>query len=154
MSTATITRDTRPILVGVDGSSTSVEALRTAGRLGAALNLPIRAVTTWVVDPGFGGYVPIDVTGPQEVAQEILDRALAVAFDGEPPVDLEAALVYGPAAPTLIEQSETASMMIVGSRGLGGFRGMLLGSVSVACVHHAHCPVLVIRPEERTADSA
>lgn len=148
MSTTADTRDTRPILVGVDGSTTSIQALRTAAQLGAALDRPIRAVTTWVVDPGFGGYVPVDMTGPQEIAQETLDGALATAFGGEPPVDLEAVLVYGPAAPTLIEESERASMLIVGSRGLGGFRGMLLGSVGVACVHHAHCPVLVIRPEE------
>jgi len=154
MSTSTDTRDTRPILVGVDGSPTSIEALRTAARLGAALDLPIRAVTTWVVDPGFGGYVPVDTTGPEQMAQELLDRALAAAFDGQPPADLEAALVYGPAAPTLIDESENASLIVVGSRGLGGFRGMLLGSVSVACVHHAHCPVLVIRPEERASGTA
>lgn len=143
------TTDTRPILVGVDGSETSIEALRTAARLGDALNLPIAAVTTWVIDPVLAGYMPVDTAGPEEAARAVLDNALAAAFDGEPPVDLEARLVYGPAAPTLVEESKGASMMVVGSRGLGGFKGMLLGSVSVACVNHAHCPVLVVRPRKR-----
>jgi len=143
------TTETRPILVGVDGSPTSLEAPRTAARLGAALDLPVRAVTTWVIDPVLAGYVPVDTTGPEETARAILDQSVAAAFDGEPPVDLQADLVYGPAAPTLVEESRTASMLVVGSRGLGGFRGMLLGSVSQTCVQHAHCPVLVIRPQAR-----
>lgn len=145
------TIETRPILVGVDGSETSIEALRMAARLGSALHLPIEAVTTWVVDPVLAGYVPVDTTGPEETAQAILDGAIAAAFDGEPPVDLAAKLAYGPAAPTLIDESKHASMLIVGSRGLGGFKGMLLGSVSVACVNHAYCPVMVVRPERRAA---
>lgn len=148
------TIETRPILVGVDGSETSVEALRTAARLGAALHLPIEAITTWVVDPVIAGYIPVDTAGPEEAAQAVLDGAIAAAFDGEPPVDLEAKLVYGPAAPTLVEETRHASMLILGSRGLGGFKGMLLGSVSVACVNHAFCPVMVVRPQKRAAAAA
>lgn len=140
------TFETLPILIGVDGSETSIEALRTGGRLAAALDLPVLAVTTWVIDPVWGGYLPVDPHTPEDLAVELLDGAVATAFDGEAPVDLEKRTLYGPAATALVDASREASMLIVGSRGLGGFRGMLLGSVSTACVHHAHCPVLVIRP--------
>lgn len=148
------TIETLPILIGVDGSETSIEALRTAGRLGAALDLPILAVTTWVIDPVWGGYLPVDPDTPEDLAQDLLARTVATAFDGEPPVDLETRTLYGPAATALVDASREASMLVVGSRGLGGFRGMLLGSVSTACVQHAHCPVLVIRPRPVPAAAA
>lgn len=147
------TIETLPILVGVDGSETSIEALRTAGRLGAALDLPVLAVTTWVIDPVWGGYLPVDPSTPEDLATELLEGAVATAFDGEPPVDMESRTLYGPAATALVDASREASMLVVGSRGLGGFRGMLLGSVSNACVHHAYCPVLVIRPRPVAADA-
>ena len=148
------TIETLPIFVGVDGSDSSLEALRTAGRLGAALNLPIIALTTWVVEPVWGGYLPVDALNPEQVAREVLADAVSAAFDGEPPVDLETRVRYGPAATALVEESAHASTLIVGSRGLGGFRGMLLGSVSNVCVHHARCPVLVIRPRGALAAAA
>src|SRR5690606_39725527 len=123
-------------------------------RLGAALDLPVRAVTTWVIDPVLAGYVPVDTTGPEETARAILDQSVAAAFDGEPPVDLQADLVYGPAAPTLVEESRTASMLVVGSRGLGGFGAMLPGPVSQRCVQPSNCPGRVIRPQPRDGPPA
>lgn len=144
-----VTNTRGPILVGVDGSETSIEALRTAARLGSALNLPIEAITTWVLDPVLAGYAPIDPTDLEESARAVLDGAIAAAYGGEPPVDLATKVVYGPAATTLVDSSERASMLVVGSRGLGGFKGMVLGSVSMVCVQHAHCPVLVIRPDQK-----
>ncbi|WP_343048836.1 universal stress protein [Microbacterium immunditiarum] len=63
-------------------------------------------------------------------------------------------MLTGPAARTLIELSKSCGMLVLGSRGLGGFAGMLLGSVSAACVEHAHCPVFVVRPRRGLNGSA
>jgi nucleotide-binding universal stress UspA family protein len=60
-------------------------------------------------------------------------------------VDVEWLAVPGNPSEVLIDASEGATLLVVGSRGVGGFRGLLMGSVSTQCVHHSHCPVLVVR---------
>jgi len=79
-------------------------------------------------------------------AKELLQRTEAAA----PPtddIDVEWLGVPGNAAEVLITASRGAALLVVGSRGLGGFRGLVMGSVSSQCVHHSHCPVLVVREE-------
>lgn len=145
---------TERIIVGVDGSETSIAALRQAARMAAAFDAPLDAVTTWEYPPSVV-YYPMTDWSPEEDAKEILATAIDQAFDGSPPPNLTAHVRPGPAAAALIDESKTAGLLVLGSRGHGGFVGMLLGSVSTACVHHAHCPVLIVRPPRpETAEGA
>ena len=135
-----------PILVGVDGSDSSLDALRYAAKLSAALGIPLRAVTTWDYPALIDLYPSAGWTQDKDAAV-VLDAASKDVFAGDPPADLSASVLAGPAAPVLIEQSRGAEMLVMGSRGRGGFTGLLLGSVSATCASHAHCPVLIVRHE-------
>lgn len=134
------------IVVGVDGSPLSIEALRWAARLQPTVGGPIRAIAAWHVptsSAAFVQYPGID-WNPEQDAAGILDEALTEAFGDSRPEGLTASTVEGRPAQVLVEASEGASMLVVGSRGLGGFMGLLLGSVSRACAEHAKCPVMVL----------
>lgn len=132
------------ILVGVDGSSSSVAALRYAAHLAEALDAPLEAVTTWTYPPFSAPYTVIDWS-PENDAAAILEEAIDAAFGPHPPERLTRKVRSGPAARTLIDMSEHSALLVLGSRGRGGFAGLLLGSVSATCVEHAQCPVLIMR---------
>lgn len=149
----TETRRNTKVVVGVDGSSSSIDALRHGATLAAALSVPLAAVMAWDY-PALVTYSPLVDWSPEADAAAVLTEAIAEAFDGAPPRDLESRVVPGPAARALIEYSREAAMLVVGSRGHGGFVGMLLGSVSAACAQHAHCPVLIVRSPRVTAAGA
>jgi nucleotide-binding universal stress UspA family protein len=83
----------------------------------------------------------------------VLDGAIEIAFGGNPP-ELTRTVLTGAPARTLIHASKNASMLVLGSRGHGGFVGLLLGSVSAACAEHADCAVLVVRAQEDAAYDA
>lgn len=134
------------IVVGVDGSASSVDALRYAGRISTALHTPLHVVITWTAPP-IDPYLAIEWS-PEDDARGVLDAVIDDAFDREPPPDLTRAALLGGAARTLIELSDAAAMLVLGSRGHGGFVGLLLGSVSAACAEHAHCPVLIVHTRE------
>ncbi|WP_141938934.1 universal stress protein [Microbacterium sp. SLBN-154] len=133
------------IIAAVDGSPSSTEALRYASRLADALHAPLDAVITWSYPP-YSDPAFISAWSPKDDATTILDDAIRQAFGENPPAEIGRRVLAGAAAPTLIELSGSAAMLVVGSRGLGGFAGLLLGSVSAACAEHAHCPVLVVHP--------
>ena len=137
--------DRSRIVVGVDGSEPSIAALRHAAELAEALRCSLEVVTTWVA-PMAGGYRSRGDWPPEQDAQTALQESISAAFGDQPPADLTATTIPGPAALTLIEVSADARMLVVGSRGRGGFAGLLLGSVSATCAEHARCPVLVIHP--------
>lgn len=138
------------IVVGVDGSDASVEALRQAQRLAGPLSANIVALACWDVPPVYDGYVAMGINDFDVRAGEILQETVAKAFGGETPANVETRLVQGHPRRTLIEESRTADLLVLGRRGHGGFGGLLLGSVSSALVAHAHCPVLVVHtPEKR-----
>lgn len=139
---STVADPTR-IVVGVDGSDSSIEALRYAATLSTALERPLEVVTTWV-SPMAGSYYSRGDWPPEDDAKSLQREAIIEAFGDTPPVGLTARLIAGPAASTLIEESATAGMLVLGSRGHGGFVGLLLGSVSATCAEHAHCPVLIV----------
>lgn len=138
------------ILVGVDGSDSSIDALREAAAIAKALEAPLEAVTAWEY-PALVGYYPITDWSPEEDARTILTTAIDQAFQGAPPPDLTTNVWHGPPARVLIEQSRQSRMLVLGSRGRGGFVGMLLGSVSAACAGHAECPVLIVRSSRSVA---
>lgn len=132
------------IVVGVDGSESSLNAFRLAARIASAFECSLQAVTVWNLPAGFE--VPL-MTGwsPEEDANEILRAAASAVFGDELPSWFCSSTRRGSVAHTLIEASDGAEMLVLGSRGHGGFVGLLLGSVSAACVEHAHCPVTIAR---------
>lgn len=131
------------IIVGVDGSEASIEALRLGTRMAEALGMRLEAWGCWEYPSGYEGYLAMGVEGFGHEAEEKLENALTEAFGLNRPRNFTARLIHGSAREVLIEGSRDAAMVVVGSRGHGGFAGLLLGSVSAACVAHAHCPVLV-----------
>lgn len=146
----TSTPDRDRIVVGVDGSDPSIDALRYAATLAEALSCPVQAVTTWV-SPMTGSYHFRGDWPPEADAESVLRGSIIDAFGDAPPPGLTKTTIGGPAARTLIELSADARMLVVGSRGRGGFAGLLLGSVSAACAEHARCPVLVVHTSTPTA---
>jgi nucleotide-binding universal stress UspA family protein len=135
------------IVVGVDGSESSKQALRWAARLAAADGSRIEAVTAWDYPQSFNA--PVDVSWRPDVdADTVLRETLDEVFGDDRPEGLQPEVVHGSARTVLIEASRGASLLVVGSRGHGGFAGLLLGSVSSACSEHAHCPVLVFHDRD------
>jgi len=135
------------IVVGVDGSPGSKLALRWAQRLAENLGAYIEAVTAWQYPPTFGWSVPTGTWTPQTDADKTLEAVVNEVFGTHRPADLRLTVTEGYPAHVLMRASSQAMMLVVGSRGLGGFTGLLLGSVSANVVHHAQCPVLVVHPE-------
>ena len=141
-----VTMADKRIVVGVDGSPSSIKALRWAIRQAKLTGAEVEAVTAWSYPSGYG-WAPfsdgaVDLEGD---AGKILAEALAEVSGIAPDVVVEPLVVYGHAADVLVRAAKGADLLVVGSRGHGGFAGMLLGSVSQHCVHHAPCPVLVLR---------
>jgi nucleotide-binding universal stress UspA family protein len=136
------------IVVGVDGSRASHQALRwaaaEAGRRGAALDVVHAWMTPYPLNPPdyFTDPAPFQARGA-----EVLERALASLTLPEPaPTEVRPVLVQEYPSTALLQAAEGAALLVVGSRGRGGFSGLLLGSVSQNCVQHAPCPVAVIPP--------
>ena len=129
------------IVVGLDGSEHSIAALRLAKRIADALHASVHVVAAWewpfMWDP---------LATPDYIPEREARLAAAAAVDEVfgAGVDLPLDVVQGSPAKALIDASMGAEMLVVGSRGHGGFAGLLLGSVSAACAEHAHCPVLVV----------
>lgn len=137
------------IVVGVDGSEPSIEALREAQRLAVPLGAEVHAVAFWDFPPVYEGYVAMGITGFREAAGEVLKQSVEKAFGVDVPPNVMSHLEQGHPRQGLIQASRGAEMVVVGRRGHGGFGGLLLGSVSSACVAHAHCPVLVVHTPEK-----
>lgn len=141
-----VTADADRVIVGVDGSAPSIAALRYGARIAAAFDAPLEAVTTWAF-PRLADAYTVAAWSPEEDATAVLDASIEQAFGSEPPAGLVGTVLPGPPARTLVDLSRNAAMLVLGSRGRGGFAGLVLGSVSSACAAHAHCPVLVVHGE-------
>jgi nucleotide-binding universal stress UspA family protein len=140
------------LVVGVDGSETSTWAVRWAAREANLRGANLELVSAWEVpisDVGFGfglgGVSEETLKALQQSAEEILAGAAHVVREEASDVEIETRVVEGQAADVLIEASRAAGLLVVGSRGMGGFRELMLGSVSQQCAHHATCPVVIVR---------
>lgn len=132
------------IVVGVDGSAPSKDALRWAARIATATGGVIEAIIAWEFPQTYGWPVGMDDWRPDVDAAEVLRQTLDEVFGKERPTGLRTVVAEGHARQVLLSASDGAEMLVVGSRGHGGFAGLLLGSVSAACAEHARCPVLVV----------
>lgn len=136
----------RPVIVvGVDGSEDSREALRWAARQAALTGAGIRAVTAWQV-PSWRIYLVPSYTEAdyEREAAEMLDKAVQHALGPDPGPAVVSRLAQDRPAVALLREAEDAELLVVGRHGHGELPGMHLGSVATYCVHHAPCPVTVI----------
>jgi nucleotide-binding universal stress UspA family protein len=131
------------IVVGVDGSPTSMRALAWA-----AAEAELRGMALEVVHADFSRQVALKALAPGmlEVEQSVLDRAVVRGRALAPGILVVGRICDPPAGEALITASDGAEMLVVGSRGLSGLKELVLGSVSSECAHHARCPVVIIRP--------
>jgi nucleotide-binding universal stress UspA family protein len=136
------------IVVGIDDSPAAAEALRWALEEARLRGATLEVVHTWafpVANELPGGEVNRLVTDLDRAASEVLDEVVDRTVGADPGVNVVRRVLEGPPARTLIEAAAGADFLVVGSRGRGGFAGLLLGSVAQQCVHHAPCPVVVVR---------
>ncbi len=134
------------VVVGVDGSPASKDALRWAADYARLTRTPLLAISAWhwPVTMVVSLPAPVDFD-PTADAQRALDAILAEVLGDDPGFPVTTRVVGGAAAEALIAASHGARLLVVGSRGHGGFAGLLLGSVSEQCTHYAACPVVVVR---------
>jgi nucleotide-binding universal stress UspA family protein len=137
------------IVVGVDGSESSKEALRWALAEARMRGSRVLAVHAWSL-PAVAAYAympseAFDLELLRTSAEERLEAIVAETRDAGAGVEVEQLAVNGLPSKILVEAAEDAEMLVVGSRGHGGFTGLLLGSVSQQCAHHAQCPVVIVR---------
>ena len=147
------------VVVGVDGSPAGARALRFAAEEARLRGAVLRVVHAWsmpLVDAAPDPFL-IEFPGPtgpevgelidaaREGADAVADRAVADALETAPGIEIERELVEGPAADALVECSEGATLLVVGSHGHGRLASALLGSTSSRVIEHAPCPVVVVR---------
>jgi nucleotide-binding universal stress UspA family protein len=138
------------IVVGVDGSEQSRNALRWAARLAPAMDADIDALAVWHSPALVWGPPPVEFTHPpEEHMKKVLTATVDAVFGANRPRNLRMLVREGHPAELLTGRSCDATMIIVGSRGLGGIKGVLQGSVSRYVSAHASCPVLVVHAAER-----
>lgn len=151
--------DSQAIVVGIDGSDASLNALDFAIAEASATGRSIRLVGAYTIPSVAAAtidvsYVPIDDSAVRAAVTESLKAAAAKVKEAD--VAVEAIIEIGDAAGVLVEETAQASLAVVGSRGRGGFAGRLLGTVSSALPAHSHCPTIVVpvgwsKDAERTA---
>jgi len=138
------------IVVGVDGSGGSREALRWAFAEATLRSDPLEVVIVWQYPitaslPTFGA-----MNTPDDFETEARTTLLSILADegitAESPVPVSTLVAEGNPARALLDAADAAELLVVGSRGHGGFAGVLVGSISQQCVHHAKCPVVVVHP--------
>ena len=136
----------RPVIVvGVDGSGLSVQALRWAEQQAQVTGADLLVVTGYEIPWTIFVAPTYTEADYARAAQEALDRSVAEAFEHGSRVQVERRLVQKRPAHALTEAAVGAQLLVVGSHGRGELPGMHLGSVATFCVHHAPCPVLVFR---------
>jgi nucleotide-binding universal stress UspA family protein len=146
-----------PIVVGVDGSPASHEALRWALAEARRCDTSLKVVSAWMLPWGLGLGVQFPDSLPadlQRVAEQLVASMVQNLGAETRDIRIEQVVAEGEPAHVLLQAAKDAQLLVVGSRGLGGFRELMLGSVSQQCAHHASCPVVIVRgvgPEEHEA---
>ncbi|MCX4404563.1 MULTISPECIES: universal stress protein [unclassified Streptomyces] len=135
-----VTQEPAHYVVGVDGSEHSAAAVDVAFEEAALRDAELRALFVWEAGP----LRVFDEYGPQQESRRLLSEIVAGRRARYPEVDLHHELVVGHPVQVLTDASAHALGLVVGTRGRGGFTGMLLGSVSQGVLHHAHCPVIAV----------
>jgi nucleotide-binding universal stress UspA family protein len=140
------------IVIGIDHSDGAKAALRFALEEARLRQATLRAVHAWqfayLGAPGIEGTNPHaggEFEALRSAAEAALDATLQEVAADAKEVEIERRVVQGTPAAVLVEESRGADLLVVGSRGLGGFAQLLLGSVSQQCAHHAECPVVIVR---------
>jgi nucleotide-binding universal stress UspA family protein len=133
------------IVVGVDGSDSSVDALRWAAAQAKLTNSALEVMATWAY-PASYGWAPAwpEDWDPQKETERALTDVVEGAIGSSPGIQVRQLVVEGHAAQVLVKASRDADLLVVGSRGHGAFTGMLLGSVSEYLATHCLCPVVIM----------
>jgi nucleotide-binding universal stress UspA family protein len=143
----------RNIVVGVDGSEPARRALSWAVDEAKIRGCEVVAIYAWtypIVPPSIDGVIaPLPDFEIEEEAKGVLDREIKEVTGGSDEVKIQRRFVRKHPVTALLSASESADMLVIGSRGLGGFSGLMLGSVGQQCVHHAYCPVVIVPHERR-----
>lgn len=144
------------IVVGVDGSDGSKRALEWAAAEAHTRDASLKLVTAWHLPAmvyGGMGWTGIDtetISGLREFTAKRLEEICkehATSLDG---LDVERIVSEDAAASALLDAARGADLLVVGTRGHGGFSGLLLGSVSQQCAHHSPCPIVIVPPEHHS----
>ncbi|MFY9331797.1 MAG: universal stress protein [Candidatus Nanopelagicales bacterium] len=143
----------KDIVVGFDGSDQAQAASRFAIREAIAMHLPLRLLHSFTppmggAGLGYGTILPADALDSMRdgIAVHLAQEAAAMA-DSHPGLDVSETVSVGNSAACLIDASKSAALVVVGSRGMGGFKGLILGSTGIQVAAHAQCPVAVVRGE-------
>jgi nucleotide-binding universal stress UspA family protein len=152
MTATQTTEHQERIVVGVDGSPASLGALEWAVRQAALTGAVVEAVTAWHFPAAYGGYPIVAQTDWQATAREIQESAVKEAL-GHEATALVRRVAQGHPVQVLLDAAADADLLVVGSRGHGGFTGMLLGSVSEHVVAHAPCAVVVVKSPATAGDA-
>jgi nucleotide-binding universal stress UspA family protein len=132
------------ILVGVDGSPSAERALDWAIGEAQGGGRALHLVTAWMYPMALGYPFTATVHEVRQAALDVLDQAVAHVAEVAPDVIVSSEAVEQEPAPALVKAARGADLLVVGSRGRGGFEGLLMGSVSLYCVRHAPCSVVVV----------
>ena len=139
------------IVVGIDGSEPSKAALRWAVEEARLRRARVHAVHAWwvypMLEPG-GQLAPPASDWADEDATECVRTFITETLGEQTGVEITPVAVQGEqASAALVDAAEDADLLVVGSRGAGGFSGLLLGSISQQCAHHAPCPIVIVRAD-------
>ncbi|MGH3978145.1 MAG: universal stress protein [Pseudonocardiaceae bacterium] len=133
------------IVVGVDGSKQSKDALRWAVRHGQQVNGTVRAVAAWHHPVQFGYPRVFPDREFEQQARGWLEDAVTEVTTAFPGCEVDPRVERGHPPRVLLDHAAEADLLVLGNKGRGAFGGMMIGSVALQCVHHASCPVVIVR---------
>lgn len=136
------------ILVGVDGSASSIAALRHAADLAGSLDCSLTAVMCWQKPQFYMADLDLEDGPFERDSEQKLEAAVQTALGSDPDVICHTSVRHGRPGEILVNESASARLLVMGTRGHSEFVSMLLGSVSLECIAHAHVPVVTVRADQ------